>query len=90
MRKVIALIVTAALLVLGLMFSVVIITVIVAIGLMAGVYLWWKTRAVRRHLREQMSQQAMEGRVSEADVYQGEIIEGEVIRKTVTIEEVKR
>ena len=86
MRKVVAVLTTAALVVLGLMFSVVIFTVIAVAGLTAWGYLWWKTRGLRRQLREQ----AMNGRVSEAEAYKGEIIEGVVIRKTVTIEEIKR
>ncbi len=90
MRKVVAVLTTAALVVLGLMFSVVIFTVIAVAGLTAWGYLWWKTRGLRRQLREQMSTQTMGGMVNEAEAYKGEIIEGVVIRKTVTIEEVKR
>jgi hypothetical protein len=90
MRKVVAVLTTAALVVLGLMFSVVIFTVIAVAGLTAWGYLWWKTRGLRRQLREQMSTQTMGGMVNEAEAHKGEIIEGVVIRKTVTIEEVKR
>ncbi len=90
MRKLIALITTAALVVLGLMFSAVIFTVVAVAGLTAWGYLWWKTRGLRRQLREQMSAQTMGGRMNEAEAYKGEIIEGVVIRKSVTIAEIKR
>ena len=56
-----------ALLALGLMFSVAMLAVLVVVGLAAWGYLWWKTRAIRRILRE--------GRVPAADddrVFDGE------------------
>jgi hypothetical protein len=43
---------TAAVLVVALMFSILIFTAVAAIALVAGSYLWWKTRALRRQLRE--------------------------------------
>jgi hypothetical protein len=90
MRRVVGLIATAALIVFGLMFSVLLLAFIVTAGLLVWGFLWWKTRALRKQIREQMSNQAMGGMVNEAGVFKGEIIEGEVIRKVVSIEEIKR
>jgi hypothetical protein len=42
----------AALLVLGVMFSAVLLVVLVVGGLAAWAYFWWKTRELRRTLRE--------------------------------------
>ena len=65
----------------ALMFSVVFFAVIVTVGAVAWGYLWWKTRALRKHMREQASmgqgQRQGEGRSGA----QGLIIEGEVIRE---------
>ena len=53
---------------------------IVTVGAVAWGYLWWKTRALRKQMREQASmgqgQRQGEGRSG-----QGLIIEGEVIRE---------
>lgn len=78
------------LLVAGLMFSAVLLVFIVFAGLIIFSYFWWKTRALRRQMREQMSSQTMDGTAHEVDASKGEIIEGEVIRRVVTIEEIKR
>jgi hypothetical protein len=58
---------TAAVLVVAFMFSILIFTGIAAITLLGGSYLWWKTRALRRHLREHPRG--------------GRIIEGEAVRE---------
>lgn len=75
------------LLVLGLMFSVVIIAVAIAFGLVIWGWIWWKTRALRQQMRAQMEDRmaAAEG-ASAADADEegaqssGRVIEGEVIR----------
>ncbi|SDH91497.1 hypothetical protein [Propionivibrio dicarboxylicus] len=62
------------------MFSLVFVAVIVVAGLIAWGYFWWKTRALRRLLRDQAGatpfSQAAENGVST----EGEIIEGESVR----------
>lgn len=93
MSKAVALIVTALLIVFGLMFSVLLLTVIATVGVIAFGYLWYKTRALRRLMRENTL--AMSGAANDADafrdeVFKGEIIEGEVIRKVVSIDEIER
>jgi ABC-type bacteriocin/lantibiotic exporter with double-glycine peptidase domain len=87
-RRIFALIMTAALIALGLMFSLLLFAFIVAAGLIAWGYLLWKTRGLRRHLREQFREQATGGVVTE--VFTGEIIEGEVIRKVVAKDAIER
>ena len=52
------------------MFSLVAFAVIAVGGTIAGSWLWWKTRDVRKKMREQAQQQPAGGH----------IIEGEVIR----------
>ena len=59
------LIVGAALLVAGFMLSMVVFAVLAALALVAWGYLWWKTRDLRRELRERP---AAGGRVIEGEV----------------------
>ncbi|MCQ9372659.1 hypothetical protein NMQ14_00190 [Methyloversatilis sp. XJ19-13] len=75
------------LLVLGLMFSVVIIAVAIAFGLIIWGWMWWKTRALRQQMREQMEARMAAGEGASAPYSDGEgpqssgrVIEGEVIR----------
>lgn len=86
MSKLVALVVTAALIVFGFMFSVLLIAFIVTAGAAGFAYLWYKTRALRRLMREQ----AVDSSANDADAFKGEIIEGEVIHKVVTIDTIKR
>jgi ABC-type bacteriocin/lantibiotic exporter with double-glycine peptidase domain len=88
--KAVALIVTALLIVFGLMFSVILLAIIVTAGFLAFCYLWWKTRAVRRQMRRQMSRQTMDGTANEAEVFKGEVIEGEVISRVVIRDAIER
>lgn len=88
--RLIAFIATIALVVVGLMFSAVVLVFIAVAGLIAFGYIWWKTRAIRRQLRKHKA--FMKGAANDADAYkgdvfEGEIIEGEVIRKVVRLEE---
>lgn len=83
MRRLLAFVSTAALIVLGMMFSAVLLVFIAGGGLIAFVYLWWKTRAVRRQMREY----AVDNAASDAPEFKGEIIEGEVVRKVVAIDQ---
>ena len=88
-----ALIATATLLVVGLMFSAVLLVFILSAGLIIFGWIWWKTRALRRQLREHTQFRASAANDAEAfrpEEFTGDIIEGEVIRKVVLIEEIKR
>lgn len=80
--KLLAIVLTAGLLVLGLMFSV----IVVAVALVVGVGLWgwmyWKTRALRRQMRDAMEAAARDGQAGSppgADAGSGRVIEGEVL-----------
>ncbi len=55
------------------MVSVVMLAFVAAAGLAGGLYLWWKTRELRRQLRERSLNQPPPG---------GRVIEGEVIRES--------
>lgn len=74
----------AALLVAGFFFSLVILSVVAVVGLALWSYFWWKTRALRRQLCEQMEQmqgQAQRDPARDDTPTEGVIIEGEVIRE---------
>ena len=63
----------------ALMFSLVFFAVVAVAGLVFWAYFWWKTRALRKHMREQMQAQTVDEPVSEPTA-KGEVIEGEAIR----------
>ena len=64
--KLLTLVASVFLLVLGFMFSVVFLAVIAIAGLLAWAYFWWKTRELRKAMKEAQS----------AD---GHVIDGEAI-----------
>lgn len=84
LATILSVIVGAGLLVAGFFFSIIILAIVAVIGLGLWGYLWWKTRALRSNLREQMEQMQREqqsGTVREESTTEGVIIEGEVIRE---------
>jgi hypothetical protein len=74
--KLLALTLSAGLFVLAFMFSLAALVIVAVGGMLVGGWLWWKTRAVRKQMRE-ASVNANAGHFRE-----GDIIEGEVIRDT--------
>ena len=76
LRKLMALMVTVALVGLVLMFSAVLFVIILVVGTIAWVYLWWKTRELRKQMRDFASREA----VQQEKASGGEVFEGEVIR----------
>ncbi len=80
LRQLLALVVGLSLLVLGVMFSVVVLTVLAVVGAGFFAYFWWKTRALRRSMREQAEQRAASN---------GDIIEGEAIVVSAEPDEVR-
>lgn len=76
LEKLFALTAGAILLVLGFMFSVLLFGVIVSAGLLVWGYVWWKTRKLRRAMREQ-APRAEGGHVIEGEVIIVETEEGE-------------
>ena len=73
--KVLAFVIGAGFLVLAFMFSLVALAAIAVLGLGVWGWLWWKTRAIRKQMREQMNAQAP----TNSATRDGLIIEGEVI-----------
>lgn len=69
--QILALVAAVVLLVLGFMFSVVLLAVFVVIGLTVGAWFFWKTRHMRKAMREA-------GATRQAPT-EGNVIEGEVI-----------
>lgn len=79
LRKIIAIVWTVALIGLALMFSAVLLTAILIVAVIGGAYLWWKTRELRRLMREQRQNFPPPGAQTEGDVFRGEVYSGEVI-----------
>jgi uncharacterized iron-regulated membrane protein len=75
LRKLVALVVTAAMVGLVLMFSAVLLVIILVVGTIAGIYLWWKTRELRKQIREFSTREmAREKQTGGDDVFEGEVI----------------
>jgi hypothetical protein len=76
LRKLVTLTVTVAIVGLVLMFSAVLLVIITIVGALAWAYLWWKTRELRKQMRD-FSPREMQREQNESDVG---VVEGEVIR----------
>jgi hypothetical protein len=67
----------------ALMFSLAFFSIVAVAGLILWLYLWWKTRELRRLMREQAARQ-MNGQSSDTQAFGpdsgGEVIEGEAVR----------
>jgi len=64
------------------MFSLVFLAVVAVAGLIFWVYFWWKTRAIRAQIEQQMRAQA-QYRAADASTTapaDGDVIEGEAVR----------
>ena len=79
LAKIAAFVVGTALLVVGFMFSLVALAVVAVVTVVVGTWLWWKTRAVRSQIKEQLTQQSTAHRDEQA--FDGHIIEGEAVRE---------
>lgn len=55
------------LLILGFMFSIVIISIIALIGLGFWSYFWWKTRALRQGMQKHMPRQESDGQIIDGE-----------------------
>ncbi|MDD5384937.1 MAG: hypothetical protein PHG89_08670 [Gallionella sp.] len=75
LRKLVTLMMSVALVGLVLMFSAVLFAIIIVVGTIAWAYLWWKTRELRKQMRDfhsrVMNQAEM---VSDEKVFEGEVI----------------
>ena len=76
LRKLVGLVVTVAVVGLVLMFSAVVFAIIMVVGTIAWAYLWWKSRELRKQMRD-ISSRTME---REQMTGGGNVFEGEVIR----------
>jgi hypothetical protein len=76
LRKLAALVVTVAMVGLVLMFSAVLFAIIIVVGAIAWTYLWWKTRELRKQMRNFSPREVKR----EEKMGDGEMFEGEVIR----------
>ncbi len=62
--------------------SLVVFAVLLVVVLGVGIYFWWKTRHVRKQMREQMQMgEQMRRQAPPNPRADGDVIEGEVIRK---------
>jgi len=88
LQKAGAVVATLVVFALALTFSVVVFAVVVSLGLVIWGYVWWKTRDLRRIMRER-AQQAQAGgdrgpqrdRPARGSATESIVIEGEVIRE---------
>jgi len=80
-QRIVAFVMTAALIGVGLMFSAVVLAFILVAGALAGAYLWWKTRHMRKQMRDfaAQAQSQTQPQARTEDVPEGDVIEGEVI-----------
>lgn len=75
LRKLAALLVTVAMVGLVLMFSAVLFAIIIVLGTIASAYLWWKTRELRKQMRNFPPREVKrEEKVSDGNVFEGEVI----------------
>lgn len=79
-QKIVGGVVMVGVFALALTFSVALFAVVITVGAVAWGYFWWKTRAVRKAMREHMAAE-MEARRAAGAGTRGLIIEGEVIRE---------
>ncbi|MDD2883642.1 MAG: hypothetical protein PHT48_01205 [Dechloromonas sp.] len=81
--RILAFVLSIGLLVVGFMFSLIVLAVVAVLGALLAGWFWWKTRALRQAARQQGAAyaSAQSRRADEANA-SGIIIEGEVVRET--------
>ena len=78
--KVLALVIGLLTIVVAFMFSLVILAIVAAVVLVVGSIFWWRTRALRKHLREELDRRGgMPPSPSGGTKEAGRVIEGEVV-----------
>jgi UPF0716 family protein affecting phage T7 exclusion len=87
LRNALALVAGSVLLVLGFMFSVILITVVAGLGLVVWGWLMWKTRKARRAMREQAQAGGRDRGGAGGQVIDGEavVVEEYHVRTTQTL-----
>ncbi|MEJ1962105.1 MAG: hypothetical protein WDO56_11415 [Gammaproteobacteria bacterium] len=79
LTRIVAVIGGALVLVGAIAISIVVFAVVAAIVLVAGLYLWWKTRDLRKQMQARMDERNT--RALPREQPRGEVIEGEFARK---------
>ena len=83
--RALAVVAGGVILVAGLFVSAVVFSVLLVVGVAAGGWFWWKTRELRRQLRERMAQvqrmQAARAPAGPAGEPAGEVLDGDFIRE---------
>jgi Flp pilus assembly protein TadB len=75
LRKLLTLVMAVAVLALVVMFSVVLLTVLVVVGATAWAYLWWKTRTLRKQMRDMpRNEMHWDAKRSDDAMFEGEVI----------------
>ena len=77
MRQLATLLITLITLAVGLSISLVVFAVLAMLGSIAGLYFWWKTRALRKHLKEHIEAHTRARQAADGTPNGGAIIEGE-------------
>lgn len=84
LRKAVTLVGMVVLGAVALMFSAVLLAVLLVVVAVAGTYLWWKTREVRKQFREMQARMRQMQEAARAqpqgEAFRGEVYEGEVVR----------
>jgi hypothetical protein len=86
--KLLTLLASVVLLIVGLMFSVLFLAVVAAVGLVVWGYFWWKTRELRKVMREQQASEPFgSSGTGSGHVVDGEatVVEGEFTQVRVTL-----
>jgi len=78
LAKVVAFVLSAVFLVLAFMFSLVALAVVAVVGVLLGGWLWWKTRALRKQMKEMREANQM---AQDRPIRSDQVIEGEFIRE---------
>jgi hypothetical protein len=81
-RKALVLVTAVALAAVAIMFSAILLSVILILAVFGGAYLWWKTRELRKMMRNFTPPQGavMRGDAFAGEASKGEVFEGEVVR----------
>lgn len=80
LRKAVTIVGALALAGVALMFSAVLLVFLLIFGALAFAFVWWKTRGLRKQMREQMKNFPSPDTNMESEVFRGEVIEGTAVR----------
>ena len=87
LAKIVAFLLSAAFLALAFMFSLVALAVVAVLGICVGGWLWWKTRTLRKQMRQAEAELHRSGASAGAS---NDVIEGEFVRESVASDRLLR